>query len=50
METNFTHHQSAHCENGVASNLLKFNSNTEFKQKADDMLERINKDLKQFSK
>ena len=32
------------------SNLLKFNSNTEFKQKADDMLERINKDLKQFSK
>ena len=25
METKFTHHQSAHCENGVASNLLKFN-------------------------
>ncbi|WP_375605747.1 BtrH N-terminal domain-containing protein [Flavobacterium davisii] len=25
MEINFTHHQSAHCENGVASNLLKFN-------------------------
>lgn len=25
MNTNFTHHQSAHCENGVASNLLKFN-------------------------
>lgn len=25
METNFTHNQSAHCENGVASNLLKFN-------------------------
>lgn len=25
MQTNFTHHQSAHCENGVASNLLKFN-------------------------
>jgi len=25
METNFTHHQSAHCENGVASNLLKYN-------------------------
>ena len=25
METNFIHHQSAHCENGVASNLLKFN-------------------------
>lgn len=24
METNFKHHQSAHCENGVASNLLKF--------------------------
>jgi len=23
METKFTHHQSAHCENGVASNLLK---------------------------
>ncbi|WP_136668245.1 BtrH N-terminal domain-containing protein [Flavobacterium sp. H122] len=23
METNFIHHQSAHCENGVASNLLK---------------------------
>lgn len=25
MQTNFIHHQSAHCENGVASNLLKFN-------------------------
>lgn len=25
MQTNFTHHQSAHCENGVASNLLKNN-------------------------
>jgi hypothetical protein len=25
METNFTHHQAAHCENGVASNLLKYN-------------------------
>lgn len=25
MEINFTHHQSAHCENGVASNLLKYN-------------------------
>lgn len=25
METNFTHHQTAHCENGVASNLLKHN-------------------------
>ena len=23
MQTKFTHHQSAHCENGVASNLLK---------------------------
>lgn len=23
MDTNFIHHQSAHCENGVASNLLK---------------------------
>lgn len=26
MQTNFVHHQSAHCENGVASNLLKHNS------------------------
>lgn len=25
MKTDFTHHQSAHCENGVASNLLKHN-------------------------
>lgn len=25
MQTSFTHHQSAHCENGVASNLLKHN-------------------------
>lgn len=25
METGFVHHQSAHCENGVASNLLKYN-------------------------
>ena len=25
MQTNFKHHQSAHCENGVASNLLKHN-------------------------
>lgn len=25
MQTNFQHHQSAHCENGVASNLLKHN-------------------------
>ncbi|NBW27657.1 MAG: outer membrane protein assembly factor BamD [Flavobacteriaceae bacterium] len=32
------------------TNLIKFNSNTEFKQKADEMLERINKDLIQFSK
>ena len=32
------------------NNLLKFNSNTEFKQKADEMLARINTDLKQFSK
>jgi len=32
------------------NNLLKFNSNTEFKQKADNMLARINTDLKQFSK
>ena len=23
MDTNFVHHQSAHCENGVASNLLR---------------------------
>lgn len=32
------------------NNLIKFNSNTEFKKKADDMLARINTDLKQFSK
>lgn len=25
MEIKFTHHQSAHCENGVVSNLMKFN-------------------------
>lgn len=25
MEINFTHHQSAHCENGVISNLMKHN-------------------------
>jgi len=25
MEINFAHHQSAHCENGVVSNLMKFN-------------------------
>ncbi|MFL9844665.1 BtrH N-terminal domain-containing protein [Flavobacterium rhizosphaerae] len=24
MDTGFTHHQAAHCENGVASNLLKY--------------------------
>ena len=32
------------------ANLLKFNSSSEFRQKADDMLVRINTDLKQFSK
>jgi outer membrane protein assembly factor BamD len=32
------------------NNLIKFNSNTEFKQKADNMLAIINTDLKQFSK
>lgn len=25
MEINFAHHQTAHCENGVVSNLMKFN-------------------------
>ena len=25
MEVNFTHKQSAHCENGVVSNLMRFN-------------------------
>ncbi|GAA3778230.1 BtrH N-terminal domain-containing protein [Corallibacter vietnamensis] len=25
MKINFTHHQSAHCENGVISNLMKYN-------------------------
>ncbi|MCX2678334.1 BtrH N-terminal domain-containing protein [Galbibacter sp. EGI 63066] len=25
MKINFTHHQSAHCENGVVSNLMKYN-------------------------
>ena len=25
MKIDFTHHQSAHCENGVVSNLMKFN-------------------------
>jgi hypothetical protein len=28
MEINFTHHQSAHCENGVVSNLMKHNGFT----------------------
>ena len=32
------------------SNLLKFNPNTEYKHKADEMLARIETDLKQFSK
>jgi outer membrane protein assembly factor BamD len=32
------------------SNLIKFNANSEYKQKADEMLARIDKDLKQFSK
>ena len=32
------------------SNLVKFNANTEYKQKADEMLARIDTDLKQFSK
>lgn len=32
------------------SNLIKFNANTEYKQQADEMLARIDKDLKQFSK
>lgn len=31
-------------------NLMKFNANTEFKSKADDMLAQIETDLKQFSK
>ncbi|CAM4002477.1 outer membrane protein assembly factor BamD [Flavobacterium branchiophilum NBRC 15030 = ATCC 35035] len=31
-------------------NLMKFNSNTAFKDKADAMLEKINKELQQFSK
>ena len=25
MERKFTHHQAAHCENGVVSNLMKYN-------------------------
>ncbi|MET0758791.1 MAG: outer membrane protein assembly factor BamD [Flavobacterium sp.] len=32
------------------SNLIKFNANSEYKQKADEMLARIDKDLQQFSK
>ncbi|RTY95094.1 outer membrane protein assembly factor BamD [Flavobacterium sp. GT3R68] len=32
------------------SSLIKFNPNTEYKQKADEMLARIDKDLQQFSK
>lgn len=32
------------------ANLIKFNANTEFKSKADNMLARIETDLKQFSK
>ena len=32
------------------SSLLKFNANTEYKAKADEMLARIENDLKQFSK
>ena len=32
------------------SNLVKFNANTDYKQKADEMLVRIDTDLKQFSK
>ena len=31
-------------------NLVKFNASTEFKSKADEMLARIENDLKQFSK
>ena len=32
------------------NNLMKFNENSQFKSKANDMLARINKDLQQFSK
>lgn len=32
------------------SNLIKFNNNTNYKQKADEMLAKIDKDLQQFSK
>lgn len=32
------------------NNLVKLNANTEFKNKADEMLARIENDLKQFSK
>ena len=35
---------------GAHSSLIKFNANTEFKEVADDMLARIDKDLQQFSK
>jgi outer membrane protein assembly factor BamD len=31
------------------ANLIKFNANSEFKTKADEMLARIETDLKQFS-
>ena len=39
-------------ENAKAAynNLVKFNNNTEFKSKADDMLAKIDDELKQFSK
>lgn len=32
------------------NSLIKFNANSDYKKKADNMLERINKDLQQFSK
>jgi outer membrane protein assembly factor BamD len=32
------------------NSLMKFNANSDYKKKADNMLERINKDLQQFSK
>ena len=35
---------------GAHNSLIKFNANTEFKEVADDMLARIDKDLQQFSK
>jgi hypothetical protein len=34
----------------IYSSLMKFNSNTKFKAKADEMLVKIDKDLQQFSK